>query len=152
MKWLADIVSGLIPNDESDAQSLRVYRLRLALVACSAWLVVSLVLLPALFVGLPMIGQVAWSDDVKARIAESVLPIQQDIEALQLDIQAATAAMNAAIAETVYQEVLQLARQRCATTDARERDRLSTLIRARQVRYRQLSGDASYSAPTCADL
>lgn len=152
MKWPGDIVSGLIPNDESDAQSLRVYRLRLALVACSAWLVVCLIVIPALFVGLPMLGRVAWADEMKGKIAESVLPIQQDIEALQHDIQAATAAMNAAIAETIYQEVLQLARQRCATTDGHERDRLSALIRARQVRYRLLSGDVGYSAPTCADL
>lgn len=152
MKWLADIVASLIPSDEGDAQSVRMYRLRLALVACSAWLAVCLLVIPALFLGLPLIGRVAWADEVGDKITRSVTPIHRELAELKREIQAATAATNAALSETIYQEVLHLSRQRCAMPDPRERDRLATLIRARQLRYQQLSGDLTYAPPSCADL
>lgn len=152
MKWFDGIVAALVPSDEGDMQAMRVYWLRLALVACSAWLAVVAFVIPALFVGLPMIGRVAWAGDVAKEVSQSVTPLRRELAEMKREIQAATAATNAALAEAIYQEILQLSRQRCAATDHRDRDRLSALIRARQLRYQHLSGDLTYSPPSCTDL
>lgn len=55
----------ILPVDEKP-ESVRLWRIRQALISCSAWSVIAFFILPALiglpFV-LPMVGQVAWASD-----------------------------------------------------------------------------------------
>lgn len=71
----------LLPDDERP-ESVRNYRIRLALVACTAWMGVYFFVMPAL-VGfpytLPVLGGVAYADSQDAKIQAAIAPLKQDI-------------------------------------------------------------------------
>lgn len=156
IQWLTDLADMLLPADEASPSALRAFRLRVSLVACAAFVLNCVVILPALFVGLPLIGRVAWANEEDAHMSEkvsaAVAPVQRDIAELARKVDAQTSATNALLAEFSYRDVLQLLRRRCASTDERERDRLYKEIQAAQQRYRNHSGDLTFSAPRCVDL
>lgn len=156
MSWFGDLANGVIPTDDSDQRALRAWRVRIAIIACAAFLLVVSLILPALFVGLPNMGRVAWATAVAAetddKISKAVQPLQKDIADLRVEVKAQTAATNAVLAEIAYREVFELTRRRCKSADEPERDRLWRDILANAARYRQYSGIAEFDPPRCTDL
>lgn len=70
---LLDVTDRVLP-DESNPESLRRWRLRIAAVACSNWLFTFLVLVPILlgllFLGFPVTGKVAFAAEQEKRVAK----------------------------------------------------------------------------------
>jgi hypothetical protein len=75
---LKGVVDSMIPKS-TDEEELRSWRTRVALVACSAWLFLFLILVPLIFIGVPPFGSLAWSEDVERQIQKAIEPIQADV-------------------------------------------------------------------------
>lgn len=141
---LAELPDKLLPPDDADPKAIKRYRLRTALVACSAFLTVGAIVLPAMFVGLPKIGQLAWAGEVDDKIAAAFSPLDRrltSIESIQIEI----------LRGQYSQQIRDLHRARCTSTDEHVRRRMDGEIDTAQAKYRNLTGER-YPLPACKDL
>lgn len=151
---LTDLPDKLLPPDDADVRGLRRYRWRMTLVACGAFMTVWGVVIPALTVGLPLVGRVAWADEVDRKIEQVVGPIRQDFANLKREANAAQA-VNQRIQRRILmnqlaQQLRDLQRIRCADGQGEHTvDRLDDEITAAQDEYRELTGER-YPLPPCA--
>jgi hypothetical protein len=54
----------LVPQDDKP-ETMRLWRIRIALVACGTFFIVTGFVLPAMITGLPKLGSVAWASDIQ---------------------------------------------------------------------------------------
>ena len=134
----------LLPGDENDPRSVKRYRIRTALVACSGFLLTVFVILPAMFVGLPKVGQIAWAGEVDDKIAAAISPLNArltNIEANQIEL----------LRGWYSQRLRDLQAARRTATDEHVKRRMDNEIDDAQARYRGLTGER-YPLPACAEL
>lgn len=152
---MRDILDSLIPPAEVEAERLRTWRLRVALVACSAFTGVGIVAM-ALTTGLPLVGAVAWADDAEqatdAKIAAVAAPIQRRLETLERAVEEQTRATNSLLASLAASQVRALAARLCRETDLAERERIEQEIDRYRGEYSRHSGGRDPRIPPCRDL
>jgi len=155
---LASLPDKLLPSDEHDPRSVKRYRLRTALVACSSFLTVLLVVLPAMFTGLPKLGQIAWAGEVDDKIAEALGPVREEIgkvadkhRAMAMDLEATRAMVRRVLIGNLAAQLRDLNRMRCAASDAAVRARAERDIEDSQQEYIGLTYER-YPLPACKDL
>lgn len=149
------IADKLLPSNEADPRSVRNYRLRTALVACSSFMLVVAIVLPSMFIGLPKVGQVAWSDEVddkiKVGVDEASRPIYAELGAIKAEQSVQGEALRSIQLDIITQKLRELHALRCRTTDAHGREQLEAEIEVAQRRFRTITGDR-YPLLPCKDL
>lgn len=152
---MKEILDNLIPPADANADRLQRWRLRLALVACSAFLGM-LTLVMALTSGLPLVGSVAWADDVEKSADEKIAavagPIQRRLETLERAVESQTRATNSLLASLAASQVRALAARLCRETDLAERERIEQEIDRYRSEFSQYSGGREARIPPCRDL
>lgn len=146
--------------DESNVEQIRQWRVRIALVACSVWLFVFLLLTPlltsAFFVGLPRVGSVVWAseldDKVDKSVRKTISPIVQDVAEVKAAVHELTKASNVSAAAALGNTIIQATREKCkATTQGRPGDAWADRILELRQQYRVLTGER-FDALTCEDV
>ena len=140
---LATLPDKLLPGDENDPRSVKHYRLRTALVACSSFLSIVFIVLPALFVGLPKLGQVAWAGEVDDKIAKAIEPVLTEQRA-QGEV------LKEIRIDQLATKLRELHALRCQA-DSYGRARVDREIDPAQRKYFELTG-YRYPLPACTDL
>jgi hypothetical protein len=152
---MGDILDRVIPPADANPERLHIWRLRLALVACGGFLGM-LVIGMALTTGLPLVGSVAWADNVEKtsdrRIAAVAAPIQRRLETLERAVEDQTRATNSLLASLAASQVRALAGRLCKETDLAERERLEQEIDRYRAQFSQYSGGHEARIPRCRDL
>lgn len=147
-----DLIDWLLPPDDADPKAVRRHRQRLTIVACSAWLMLFLGVLPAMLVGLPLIGRVAWASDIDQKIAAAVAPVQQaanDAAKASQDQAKQTRALKMQLLE---RDIFAAITAKCEAKSRGSGVRFWT-ERVQQLKgeYQDLTGRA-YDEPDCSDL
>lgn len=134
-QWVTDF----IPDDASTPAVKRNWRKRVALVACSAWLYVFLVITPVLFTGAPLIGRVAYANEtdriIDSKIAAAVSPIQKSVEALDGKVNESNALLTELVVESLPRQICRQHSRREKERDAEERRRIGVLIKELMAKY-----------------
>ena len=153
---LAELASSLVPSDDKP-ETLRSWRIRMALVACSGWLAQVFIVFPALFLGLPMIGRVAWSDELAAAkqtaqlAAETSVANSAAIDKLTKAQAASTADVDDLMLTVLSQRIRDSIAARCRLP-ASERSRITGEIENNQQLYMKRSGGQRAYEPKCNEL
>lgn len=140
---LLSLPDKLLPDDENDPRSVKRYRLRVTLVACTTFLLVVFGVLPAMTVGLPRIGSIAWAAEVDDKIAKAIEPVLTEQRA-QGEV------LKEIRIDQLATKLRELHAVRCAA-DGTGRARLDWEIEAAQRKYVNLAG-YRYPLPACKDL
>ena len=148
---LASLPDKLLPSDENDPRSVKHYRLRTALVACSSFLLVLFVVLPAMTVGLPRIGTLAWAGEVDDKIEQATAPIKAQLGQIATQLATQEQIQKRILAGQLAAQARDLHRLKCTTTDDYTRARMERDIEDAQQEYRALTGER-YPLPACKDL
>lgn len=147
----------LLPIDDSP-ESLRLYRLRVAVVACSSWLLLYLGVMPALVIGLPMIGRVAWAEDMEDKVdqyhRETVMPIQRDVAEIKAAVESIKESISAGAMTSMRNELREMRRLYCRAREAGNSELARRYARdieySREV-YEKTSG-TNWHMPQCEDI
>ena len=142
MSRFDDFTDALLP-DEKNPAAMRRYRMRLALVACSAWLMLVFVVLPALFTGLPMLGQVVWAQDGDERIQEAVAPVAAQVTRLEKQIGDVDQKTDALLLSQLRAELRDTRRLQCKAIKADDPERKTAYGKAMeglQEQYKAIAG------------
>lgn len=151
---ISDLVTSFIPDEDPDdspevrRHKMRGWRMRLALVACSNFVFTFAVLVPVLvlllFVGVPMIGQVAWSKDqdakTDAKIALANKPLGDAIASLTKDKDEQWKILKILATASTRDQLCRYAARRMIEHDVSERYRLLEQIEEQKQRYTEYSG------------
>ena len=149
---LSSLPDKLLPSDENDPRAVRHYRLRTMLVACSAFLTVALIVLPAMFVGLPKLGQLAWSSDVRGALATEVEPLKKDIESVKKSVETATRENLRTRIWLLGNEVFKARQEQCNAIKAGSGARFWTeRLMELKAEYAAIAGK-EYDVPDCSEL
>lgn len=149
---LLGMVDRLLPSDESNPNSVRHYRLRVALVACSAWVTLFLVVVPAFIPWIPFPIKVALAADLDQKIAAAVAPIQQATADAARAQQAQASETRALKLQLLERDIFTAVIEKC------EAKRRGTGVRLRTERLQKLKADYlamighAYDEPDCSDL
>lgn len=151
-------IDSLLPK-EDDLDSVRRYRLRVAVVACSAWCTVMLGIIPVLTVGLPLIGRIAWEAEVDKKIQKvivnsdsyTVLDVRRG-EDLQKEVERLATIVRDDRADRIEQSVFNAKLQQCQAVQQRR----SAIFWTEQLRlllaqYRRIM-QKEILVPSCAEL
>ena len=147
-----DLIDWLLPLDDADPQEVRRHRQRLTVVACSAWLTLFLLVLPAMIVGLPLVGKVAWASDLDQKIAAAVAPVQQAANDAAQSSQDQARETKALKLQLLERDLFTAIIEKC------EAKRLGTGVRVWTERLQKLKTDYAtmtgylYDEPDCSDL
>ncbi len=148
----------LLPRDE-DPNAIRLYRLRVAVVACSAWMTLVFFVIPAMTTGLPNIGRIAWISDVEAQIKQvivdresyTVIDAQKGKE-LQIQVEMLAAALRDDRADRIEQGVFTAKMQQCqAILEKRSVIFWTEQLRRLLADYRRIM-QVDVDVPTCSEL
>lgn len=147
-----DLIDWLLPPDDADPMAVRQHRQRITVVACSAWLMLYLLVLPAMIFGIPIYGRVARASDIDQKIAQAVAPLQQATEDVAEASQDQARATKALRLQLLERDLVSAIVSKC---EARARGvgvRFWTeQIQQLKGEYQDLSGRA-YDEPDCTDL
>ncbi len=142
--------------DDSNPKAVRQYRRRLALVACGAFLGLYGFVMPAMFAGWPMIGQVAWSKDgnepVETKIENAVKPILQRLDKMEAGLTTQAEVSNSLLLELTEKTLTDLNRRRCTAATQADRDYWQSEMNKLKPRYLKYSGGVAYEQRNCSDL
>jgi len=142
---LTKLVDWLLPPDDPEPKQMRRYWLRLGLVACSSWLTMFLLVIPAHLWSLPIVGKVAFGGEVDEKIATAIEPIQEQLGKVT------ELAKNGA-AETLAQSIFVATKEKCAAQSEKKSALFWTtrLIELR-AKYSRLTG-LEFPPLDCKDL
>ncbi len=155
MGLIQDLTDGFIPDDDpehpTEDHRIRVsrWRRRVAMVACSNWLFTFPILVPVLvtllFVGVPMIGKVAWSNEVgqlmDAKISKNNEPIFQQLSELKKVQRSQGEILLELATRSIRADICRYVARRATETDQGERTRLYDQITELRTKYKQYSGE-----------
>lgn len=144
---LANLLEYLMPADDSPT-AIRNYRLRMGLVACSAWLGLYLVIFQALLWPVPFIGQIARASEVDDKIKDAMQPVQAQLGQITTQIAQQDATLTAIRVDQIETKLRDLQRLLCEDGDDRARGALEREIEAAQREHRKLTGER-YPLPVC---
>lgn len=151
-------IDTLLPK-ESDPESMRLYRLRVAIVACSAWCTLFLVVIPAMTSGLPLIGRIAWETKVDEKIQKvmvdsssyTVLDVQRG-EDLKKQVEILSVIVRDDRADRIEQGVFNAKLQQCqAVQEKRSAIFWTEQLRLLLAQYRRIM-NKDIEVPTCQEL
>lgn len=150
MNFLAGLLDFVNPPDHSPA-AVRNHRVRIALVACAAFVGLYGLVIPSTRTEMPFFGKVAMADEVDDKIEAAQKPLKADIA----DLKAASAVQGQRqrmlLVASMTSQMRDLNRQRCSTKDESVRVRAEMDIETAQQTYIELTGDR-YPLPSCRDL
>lgn len=152
---IGDLISlpdKLLPTDENDPHAVKRYRLRTALVACSSFLTVLFIILPAMFIGLPKIGQLSWSSDVKGVVSTEVEPLKRDIESVKKSVETATRESLRTRIWLLGNEVFKARQEQCAAIKAGNGARFWTERLLELKAEYEAVASKEYDVPACSEL
>lgn len=141
----------LLPKDDSP-ESIRNWQLRVALVACSSWIMLYFVIIPAALTGVPRLGALAWARDVDQKVQEAIAPINDKIDRLEMAVTDQTETSNALLLELTEKTLTEMNRRRCSAPTTEDRDYWQSQMNKLKPRYLRYSGGISYEQRSCADL
>lgn len=149
---LLGMVDKLLPSDEANPNSVRNYRLRVALVACSAWVTLFLVVMPAFIPWIPFPIKVALASDLDQKIAAAVVPVQQAANDAARASQEQAKETKALKLQLLERDIFTAVIEKCEARRRGNGVRLWT-ERLQQLKsdYQDLTGRA-YDEPDCTDL
>lgn len=137
----------LLPSNEADSASVRRYRLRIALIACTAlWLVAGV--LSMIGTGLPLVGRIALAAEVDSKIAQAVGPINAQLATITAQQAEQGEVLKQIRIDQVATKLRELRRIQCANHDEHASDRLDLELRRAQRDYYALTGE-SYRFEAC---
>lgn len=143
----------LLPEDEKP-ESVRNHQLRLSLVACASILTLTLVVLPAMFIGWLNLGQLAWANDVAKevdnKVEAAVKPIKEQVDRIEAQVEQQTADTGEVIVGLLASELRGAAATRCLAP-AWQRERENRKIEELQRKYKIRTG-GEYDIPSCNEL
>lgn len=147
-----DLIDWMLPPEDGDAKAIHRHRQRLTIVACSAWLTLFILVLPAMIVGIPIYGRVARASDIDTVVAQAVAPVQKaanDAAKASQDQAKETKALKIQLLERdIFNAVIEKCEARRRGSGARLwTERLQQLKGA----YEDLTG-RQYDEPDCTDL
>lgn len=147
-----DLIDWMLPPEDGDAKAIHRHRQRLTIVACSAWLTLFILVLPAMIVGIPIYGRVARAADIEQKIAQAVAPIQQATADVAKASQQQAQETKALKAQLLERDLFAAIVSKC---EARAR---GAGVRFWTERIQQLKGEYQdltgrvYDEPDCSDL
>jgi hypothetical protein len=148
---IATLPDKLLPTDESNPGSVRRYRLRVTLVACASFLTLTFLVLPAMTIGLPRIGSVAWGSEVDDKIEQAIAPVNAQLVEIKAQLDRGQEVQKRILQGQLASQLRDLHRLECTTTDEMTRSRMERDIEDAQQEYRTLAGER-YPLPACKDL
>lgn len=144
--------------DESSPQEIRSWRRRIALVACSTFFIQWVVLMPALFMELPKVGQVVWADQVDQQIAalekrtnEQMAEVKDRLNSTDRKITEQSTILRQMRIDSMEKKLKDLQREWCLTTVRSTKELLDVQIADEMRRYRSLAGE-EYRSRACEVL
>lgn len=145
---LFELYDRLFPED--DPRSKRRWR---ATVGSSIFLLGGFAIFTttALLFDLPKIGSIAWAGDVDKKIDAAVKPINSKLETLETSMDTTAKATKNLLAKVAADQIDQLVRRRCRSSDPDEIAYLSREIRRYQDDYR-MNRPNGYETPTCEEV
>ncbi len=147
-----DFLNWLIPDSHATPRAQRMYRLRVALVACASFMLVYGFIIPAMFIGFPVLGQLAWANELNTKVAQAVRPIEQKVTAIEGKVDKLDLIVRQQLAVTLATQIREAKRRWCTMSpNSQERDRTQTDIDRLQEEYAGLRGQP-YNVLPCTEL
>lgn len=147
-----DVLNWFIPDSHATPKAQRMYRLRVAMVACGSFMVVYGFIIPAMFTGFPVLGQLAWANDINTKISEAIKPIEGKVNTIETKVDKLDLIVRQQLAVTLATQIREAKRRWCALpASSQERDRTQTDIDRLQEEYMGLRGQP-YNVLPCTEL
>jgi hypothetical protein len=141
----------LLPDDDSPG-SVRMYRIRVGLIACSAWIVLAFFVIPAMITGVPKLGQLAWAGEVDKKIEDAMLPLREDNEATNQNLKALTEQTKINQSFLIEGQLHAAQRAWCESDKKGQRAPIAAQrIDELKKQYKKLTGEHPY-IPTCQQV
>lgn len=167
MTMIDDITDHILP-DEDRPGTMRKWRMRVALTACSNWIYTFLILTPFLIMALftdtvPKLSGVVWAAEINNKIEKSVetavqpirqevLEVKQEVSGVKEAVEALTEANRASAAAALGNTIIQATRERCKTmSQGRGGEAWADRIFELRRQYRKLTGE-TFDPLTCTDV
>lgn len=148
---------GLLTNllEDNTDEARKKWRKTVGLLVLGLTLFCSAIVVPVLFTGLPVIGQVAWANDVDAtidkKVTAAVAPISEQVTKLQAAVDQQGKSAKALLARLSGEQIDTLAKRRCKSSDIEEREYLSREINRLRDEFEETQG-RRYRELTCDQL
>lgn len=110
----------------------------------------------AMFVGYPMLGQLAWSKEgdepVETKIQTAMKPIVDRLDKIEEGLTLQAEVSNSLLLELTEKTLTEINRRRCSAATLADRDYWQSEMNKLKPRYLKYSGGVAYEQRNCSDL
>lgn len=150
--FIDKIIDYMVPDFSASPAAQRLYRIRIAAVACASFAITNFVVLPAMFLGLPMLGQLAWANDQNTKVAQALVPLEKRFTALEGKVDSLDSVVRQQWAFSLATQIKEARAVWCtAPAGSNTRTCAQDDIDRLQSEYQSLKGDRYPVAP-CSEL